>query len=50
MSNEHWSSDNDSGKPKYLGKLLFQYNFVHHKFHMDWSSIKSRPSWWEASA
>ena len=49
MSNEHWSSDTDWGKPKYLGKLLSQCNFVHHKFHVDWSGIKWRPSWWEAS-
>jgi len=23
------------GKPKYLVKILSQYNFVHHKCHMD---------------
>jgi hypothetical protein len=50
MSNEHWSSDTDSGRAKHLGKRLSQCNFVHHKFCMEWSGIKLRPSWWEASA
>ena len=44
ISNGHWSSDTDSGKAKYLGKWLSQCNFVHHKFCMDWSGNKWRPS------
>jgi hypothetical protein len=28
-----------TGKPKYLEKGLFQYLFVHCKFHVDWPRI-----------
>jgi hypothetical protein len=32
---EHRWNETDRGKPKYLGKNLSQYHFVHHKSHMD---------------
>jgi len=30
-------------KVKWLEKKLSKYNFVHHKAHVDWNGIKSRP-------
>jgi hypothetical protein len=32
---EHRWNEIDRGKPKYSGKNLSQYHFVHHKSHMD---------------
>jgi hypothetical protein len=36
---EHRWNKTDLGKPKYLGKNLSSYHFVHHKSHMDWRRI-----------
>jgi hypothetical protein len=33
---EHRWNEIDEGKPKYSGKTLSQYHFVHHKSHMEW--------------
>jgi hypothetical protein len=38
----------DRGKPKYSGKNLSQYDFVHHKSHMDRPGIEPGPPRWEA--
>jgi hypothetical protein len=35
---QHWNGT-DRRKQKYSKKNLFQYQFVHHKFHMDTSGI-----------
>jgi hypothetical protein len=32
---EHRWNDIDKGEPKYSGKNLSQYHFVHHKSHVD---------------
>jgi hypothetical protein len=42
-SMKHWWNDTDMGKLKYLGKNLSQYNFVHHKFQIDWHRIEPIP-------
>jgi hypothetical protein len=38
----------DTEKPKYSGKNLSQYHYVHHKSHMDWPGIQSALPQWEA--
>jgi hypothetical protein len=40
---EHWWNDNDRAKLRYWEKSLSQYNFVHHKSHMDWPATEPRP-------
>ena len=35
---EHRWNETDRGKPKYWGKNLLQYHFVHHKSHMGGSN------------
>ena len=44
LSKEHWWSDADRGKPKYLGRLLSLCQFVYHKSHprgLTWASIRT---------
>ena len=36
---------NDSGKPKYSEKNLFQCHLVHHKSHVDWPRTIPGPPW-----
>jgi hypothetical protein len=45
---EHRWNEIDRGKPKYSGKNLSQYHFVHHKSYMDWPGIEPGPPRWEA--
>jgi hypothetical protein len=45
---EHRWNEIDRGKPEYSGKNLSQYQFVFHKFHMDWPGIDPEPSRWAA--
>jgi hypothetical protein len=45
---EHRWNEIDMGKPKYSGKNLSQWQFVHHKSHTDWAGIEPGPPWWEA--
>jgi hypothetical protein len=45
---EHRWNEIDRGKPKYSGKNLSQYHFVHHKYHMDRPGIESWCPRWEA--
>jgi hypothetical protein len=45
---EHGWNEIYKGQPKYSGKNLSQYHFVHHKFHMDWLGIEPGPPRWEA--
>jgi hypothetical protein len=45
---EHRWNEIDRGKPKYSGKNLSQYHFVHQKSHMDWPGIEPGPPRWEA--
>jgi len=35
MRTQHWWNDTDRGKPKYSEENVYQYNFVHHKSHVD---------------
>jgi len=43
MTMEHWWNDSDRGKLGHCDRNLSQYHFFHHKRHMDWSGIESRP-------
>jgi hypothetical protein len=45
---EHRWNEIDRGKPKYSGKNLSQFHFVHHKSHMDLPGIEPGPPGWEA--
>jgi hypothetical protein len=38
----------DRGEPKYLAKNPSQFQFVHHKYHMDGPRIDPGPPRWEA--
>jgi hypothetical protein len=40
---EHWWNKIHRENLKYSGKNLFQWHFVHHKFHMDWPGIEPGP-------
>jgi len=48
ISTNLWWNDNDKGKLKFLEKNLSQCHFVHHKSHMDWPAIETRPPQWQA--
>jgi hypothetical protein len=41
---EHRWNEIDRGSPKYSGKNLSQFHFVHHKSHMDWPRDRTRAS------
>jgi hypothetical protein len=36
---EYWWNDTGKGKLNWLEKYLSQYQFVHHKFHLDWPAL-----------
>ena len=40
---EHCWNDTEGGRPKYLEKTLSQWQFIHHKLHMDWPGIEPGP-------
>jgi hypothetical protein len=44
---EHRWNKIDRENPKYSGKNLSQFHFVHHNSHMDWPGIEPGPPQWE---
>jgi hypothetical protein len=42
---EHRWNEIDRGKPKYSGKNLSEYHFVHHKSHVDRPGIEHGLPW-----
>jgi len=47
---DHWRYATDSRKPKHPDNGLYQWHFVHHKSHIDWSVIEPEPRSSDAEA
>jgi len=45
---EYWWKNTERGKPKFFEKNLYQFRFVLHQYHAEWTRVESQPPLREA--